>query len=79
MSRPALGPTQTPIQWVLEVRRPGRQADHQLRPVLRLGMGGTIPPSPQMASWRVEGQISLIRFFANKVLRQCLQQTPLRK
>jgi hypothetical protein len=32
-SRPALGPTQPPIQWVpgalsLEVKRPGREADH---------------------------------------------------
>jgi len=23
-----LGPTQTPIQWVLGVKRPGRKADH---------------------------------------------------
>jgi hypothetical protein len=33
MSRPSLGPTQPPIQWVLgafslEVKRPGREADH---------------------------------------------------
>jgi hypothetical protein len=34
-SRPALGPTQAPIQWVqgalsLRVKRPGRDADHSL-------------------------------------------------
>ena len=26
--RPALGPTQPPIQWVLGVKRPGRGVDH---------------------------------------------------
>jgi hypothetical protein len=35
VSRPALGPTQLPIQWVpgahsLGVKRPGREADHSL-------------------------------------------------
>jgi hypothetical protein len=29
-SRPVLGPTQTPIQWVSWVKRPGREADHSL-------------------------------------------------
>jgi hypothetical protein len=33
MSKPALGPTQPPIQWVpgalsLEIKRPGRETDH---------------------------------------------------
>jgi hypothetical protein len=27
-SRPALGSTQRPIQWVPEVKRPGREVDH---------------------------------------------------
>jgi hypothetical protein len=27
-SRPALGHTQPPIQWVRGVKRPGREADH---------------------------------------------------
>jgi hypothetical protein len=27
-SRPALGPTQPPFQWVPEVKRPGREAVH---------------------------------------------------
>jgi hypothetical protein len=28
LSRPALGSTQPPIQWVPGVKRPGREADH---------------------------------------------------
>jgi hypothetical protein len=27
-SRPALGPTEPPIQWLTGVKRPGREADH---------------------------------------------------
>ena len=27
-SRPVLGPTQSPVQWVLGVKRPGREADN---------------------------------------------------
>jgi len=29
-SRPVLGPTQPPIQWVPEVKWPGRETDHSL-------------------------------------------------
>jgi hypothetical protein len=51
-SRPTLGPTQLPIQWVpgavsSEVKRPRREADHSphhLEPKIR--MHGTIPPLP---------------------------------
>ena len=35
-SRPALGPTQPPIQWVLAVKRPGRGVDHPPHLVPRL-------------------------------------------
>ena len=40
LSRPALGPTLPPVQWVLgplpEVKRPGRGADHPPRPTPNL-------------------------------------------
>jgi hypothetical protein len=41
VSRPALGPTQPPIQWVpgalsLGVKRPGREADHSPPPTTEL-------------------------------------------
>jgi hypothetical protein len=54
-SRPALGSTQSPIQWVprvlsLEVKRTGREADQ----LPRSRMLGAIPPFPQYApmAWR---------------------------
>jgi hypothetical protein len=54
-SRPALGPTQHPIQWVpgalsLGVRRPRREADHSPPSRPRSRMTGAIPPLPQYAS-----------------------------
>jgi hypothetical protein len=54
--RPALGPTQPPIQWVpatlpLGVKRPGREADHSPS-VPRSRMCGAIRPRPNTPSWR---------------------------
>jgi hypothetical protein len=48
-SRPALGPTQPPIQWALEalspaVKRPGREADHSPHSSVEVMNGGAIPP-----------------------------------
>jgi hypothetical protein len=57
-SRPVLGPTQPPIQWVpralsLAVKRPGRETDHShLHPVPKSRMRGSIPPLPNTPSWR---------------------------
>jgi hypothetical protein len=53
-SRPALGPTQHPIQWIsgafsLSVKRPGRAADRSLHLVPRSRMFGGIIPLPQYA------------------------------
>jgi hypothetical protein len=48
-SRPALGPTQHPIQWVLlvvsrEVKRPESEADYSPLANVEIKKGGAIPP-----------------------------------
>jgi hypothetical protein len=53
-SRPVLGPTQPPIQGVpaalsLEVKRPGREADHSRPSSAEVKMRGAIPPLHQYA------------------------------
>jgi hypothetical protein len=68
-SRPALGSTQPPIQWVsrtlsLGVKRPGHEADHNLNLVPRSRMHGAVPPLPHYAfmSWcSVKAQRKLYR------------------
>jgi hypothetical protein len=58
--RPALGPTQPPIQWVpgalsLRVNRPGVKLTHLLVP--RSGLRGAVPPLLQyafMAGWLIK-------------------------
>jgi hypothetical protein len=61
-SRPVVGPTQPPIQWVPEgtfvgVKRPGRQADLQLVPRSRIH--GSVHPLPHTYSWR---SVSLVKY-----------------
>jgi hypothetical protein len=56
-SRPVLGPTQPPIQWVLGplypgVMRPGRQADHSPPTSAEVKKCGSIHPLPPTPSWR---------------------------
>jgi hypothetical protein len=56
-SRPALGPTQPPVQWVPEalspgVKRPGCEADHSPPSSAEVKNGVTIIPLPQTSSWR---------------------------
>jgi hypothetical protein len=48
-SRPVLGPTQPPIQWVMGVKRPGRKVDQHLHITPRLRMSGATPPLPLYA------------------------------
>jgi hypothetical protein len=55
-SRPALGPTQPSIQYVLGalspgVKQPGREADHSPPSIAGLKNGGAIPPLLRMSSW----------------------------
>jgi hypothetical protein len=49
VSRPALGPTQPPIQWILGVKRSGREAGHSSPSSAK--NGGAIPPLPHTSSW----------------------------
>jgi hypothetical protein len=68
-SRPTLGPTQPPIQWVagvlsLGVKRPGVKLTTHLNLVPRSRMRGAIPPLPQYAcvAWcsvKAQGQLYL--------------------
>jgi hypothetical protein len=52
-SRPDLGPTQPPIQWVpgaasLRVQRRGREADHSPKSSAEVKNGGATPPLPRL-------------------------------
>jgi hypothetical protein len=55
-SRPALRPTQLPIQWVLGalspgVERPGREAEYSPTSSAGIKNGGATPSLPQTSSW----------------------------
>jgi hypothetical protein len=55
-SRPALGPTESPIQWVpgdpsQRVKRPGREADHSPLSSAEVKTRGAIPPLSHTSSW----------------------------
>jgi hypothetical protein len=55
-SRPALGPTQPPIQWVSgaissEVKQPGREADHSPQSSAEVKNGRAILPLPHKFAW----------------------------
>jgi hypothetical protein len=55
-SKPVLGPTQCPIEWVPGplspgLKRQGREADHSPPSSDEVKNGGAIPPLPHMSSW----------------------------
>jgi hypothetical protein len=55
--RPALGATQSPVQWVqgalsLDVKRPRREADHLPTSSPEVENAWDIPPFPHTSSWR---------------------------
>jgi hypothetical protein len=63
-SRPALGPTQPPIQWILGavspwVKRPGREADHSPPPSATVKNGRALPPLPHTSFWHSAQLIKL--------------------
>jgi hypothetical protein len=54
-SRPTLGPTQPPVQWVpgalsLGVKQSGRETDHSPPSSAKVKNGGAISPLPHMSS-----------------------------
>jgi hypothetical protein len=55
-SRPVLGPTQPPIQWVpgglsSGIKRPGREADHSPPFIAEVKKGGARPLLTHTSSW----------------------------
>jgi hypothetical protein len=57
VSRPALGPTQSPIQWVLEVlslgiKQPGHEADLSPLSSAEVKIVRATLPFPHSSSWR---------------------------
>jgi hypothetical protein len=56
MSRPTVGPTQTPVQWVPGalspgLKRQGSKADHSPQYNAELKNGGAIPALHNTSSW----------------------------
>jgi hypothetical protein len=53
-SRPALRPTQPPIQQTPGVKRPGHYADHSLSSNAKVKNGRAMPPLLYRSSWRAQ-------------------------
>jgi hypothetical protein len=79
VSRPALGPTHNPVQWVPGVLSPGLKRSRGVtlttHPIYCRGRGwvGAISPLPQAPSWRVVWQLHL--YFKYRSQPRCLTVT----
>jgi len=51
-SRPVLGTTQSPIQWVPGLKRPGREADHSSPCSAKVKNTWSYVSTPHTSSWR---------------------------
>ena len=64
MPRAALGPTQPPTEWVLEVlsrlKRPERQADYSPPSSVEVKISGAIHLLSSAPSWRAQGHSYLV-------------------
>jgi hypothetical protein len=80
--RPALGPTQLPIQWVpgalsFWVKWPGREADHTTPSSAAVRMRGAIPPLPRyafMARFHLKILLGKFKVFGIFTSRNCAQK-----
>jgi hypothetical protein len=56
-SNPALGPTQSHVQWLPAVKRPRHEADHDYSPrySVEFKNGGTVPTLTRMFSYQIPG------------------------
>jgi hypothetical protein len=72
--RPALGPTQTPIQWatILRLKRPRRDPDHSSNPVSMLRMSVTMLPLSHTFSWRPRDRFIFTSVKIARSNRTCL-------
>jgi hypothetical protein len=78
-SRPALGPTQPPMQWIPVVKRPGRGVDHpspprvEVKEIIQLYLYSPSVPSWPVLEWTLLTGYRVVRLLWN-VLCRCLAE-----
>jgi hypothetical protein len=78
VSRTALGPTQPPIQWVLEVlslgvKRPEREADHSPPSSAEVNNAWSYTSTPPYVFMAWHGHLYLYNLFYNTMLHESIQ------